>query len=247
MLNKILVLAFVSFISSCGGGGGSNDTTDSGQPTTTERIAGIWQGTGNDVGDVGIVTENGDLFFISIPGNTLTVGRITSASGDNALGTLSSYAAFGFAFPDGSTVATGTFNATVKTRSTLTGTTSSKFGADTFSFAYDTDYDLPSSLSLTAGTWSGIDFFGDLVTLTINSSGVITGSDSASCIYSGQVSIINTSFNAYNFVLTLSNCGSFNGSFSGVSTMDSIVSTNDTLTYGVSTPLIILVQSLTKQ
>jgi len=189
MTKALLVILTTLSITACGGGGSSSDT---GQATTVERIAGIWQGTGNDVGEVGIVTENGDLFFIDIAGNTLTTGRVTSASGNKTFGTLSTYAVVGSVFPDGSTVLTSTFDATVKSSETLLGTTTSKFGSTSFSYAYDTGYDLPSSLSSTAGTWSGIDAFGDSVTLAINSSGVISGSDSSGCTYGGQNSIINS-------------------------------------------------------
>ena len=89
---------------------------------------------------------------------------------------------------------------------------------------YDAQYERDSSLSVIAGNY---DDFG--LVINIDANGVLFEQDPVSgCVNNGQVSIIDTAFNAYDFQFGFSNCtGQFailNGaSFVGIATLDNTV------------------------
>lgn len=80
-------------------------------------------------------------------------------------------------------------------------------------------YEQPSSLAFLEGQWNFTDRDGLMFNLAIES-GVISGADSDDCEYSGNISIINAQYNAYDVVLVISNCDSVNGEYKGLSYLD---------------------------
>lgn len=84
---------------------------------------------------------------------------------------------------------------------------------------YSELYEQPSSLALLEGQWNFTDRDGLMFDLAIES-GVISGTDSDDCEYSGNISIINAQYNAYDVVLVISNCDSVNGEYKGLSYLD---------------------------
>ena len=130
---------------------------------------------------------------------------------------------------DGSSSATCTATGTIQERQSLAVTTNCTTDlGSTFSNSatlnYDSLYDRDSSLSVIAGNYDD----GGLV-LNIAVNGVIFEQDPATaCIINGQVSIIDSAFNAYDFSMTFSNClGNFailNGeTFTGLAILDNTV------------------------
>jgi hypothetical protein len=116
----------------------------------------------------------------------------------------------------------------------------------TFSLTYSSVYDRPSSLAATAGTWKGI-VSGFTNTFTIDSSGSITGSSASGCSYTGAVSIIDVSYDAYMVNLDIANCGGQNGSYGGLGALADTTTQNDTFIASVSNSSYSYVASLTRQ
>jgi hypothetical protein len=192
-----------------------------------QAVGGIWRSqytetNGDSVTGVGLVAEDGRAVFF---GQNLTngcadvgVGSISSdgsvISGSARVGIVN----FSFspsiniscAFTDGSTSATETITGNVAQRATLTlsgaittanGTVIPAQAAITANF--DSLYNTGSSLTTIAGNWTGPSG----VVMSINSNGVIYAQDPVSgCVVNGQISIINSTFDAYSASATYANC-----------------------------------------
>jgi hypothetical protein len=73
-----------------------------------------------------------------------------------------------------------------------------------------------------------LDILGDLSSFTIDATGAISGQSIAGCVFNGQVTIIDATFNAYDValdVMDINNCGVLDGMYDGLGfTLD-----NDTI------------------
>lgn len=232
----IVGLAVVGF--GCGGDGGGGGPAPI---VSNESASGIWNGSfhsnvtnSTDIVS-GVCTENNEvrLFSASWGGQYAGTG---SVSGSSISGTLTAYAPWGYHFPDGSKIGTVTLNGTVKTRVSISGTYSGTGDNGTFLVAYDSVYQRPSSLSLVNGNWLHSSSQLGTVHMTIDANGNITGFTSGGCVYSGAVSIINPSYNAYRININISSCGALNGNNNGLAILDDTTMQNDTLIAGVSNP-----------
>ena len=95
-------------------------------------------------------------------------------------------------------------------------------------------YERGSSLATVARSWISRDEFGNPIgSITIDSEGRMDAQDAAGCLYSGDVSIINPSYNAYNLTITVSSCGQLDGAYSGLAVVADDVATDDLLIYSV--------------
>ena len=130
---------------------------------------------------------------------------------------------------DGSTFATCSATGTIQERQALaviTNCTTSSGGTfnNSASLTYNPLYNRDSSLSVIAGNYND---FG--LVLNVNANGVIFEQDPVSgCVVNGQVSIINSQFNAYDISITYSNCvGNFAvlnaATFTGLGILDNTV------------------------
>jgi len=104
-------------------------------------------------------------------------------------------------------------------------------GGDTgaLNLSYDPIYDSPSSLEMTEGNWLYTDRDELTTELAIQAEGTITGHDSDSCEYLGYIKMINPTYNAYQIKVELSECGSVNGEYEGISFIE-----NDQLTMQIA-------------
>jgi hypothetical protein len=178
-----------------------------------------------------LVTEEGKFMSVADDGatgcadvaqGTLALnGKTFSGSGD--FGIIDYAGAIGVqincAFTDGSVWGTSTLSGSVVPRTTLTMT-----GDDTTSLGtviqrttgtlnFDDVYNESSSLSKLAGDW----LLSTGAMLSISSDGVISSQDQSNgCVITGQVSIINASYNAYSVSVTYSNCGATTSALNGV-------------------------------
>jgi hypothetical protein len=138
-------------------------------------------------------------------------------------------APLGFVLDDGSSSATCSATGTILERQSIAITTNcttdlgSAF-SNSASLTYDPNYDRDSSLSVVAGNYQD----GGAV-LNIAANGVIFEQDPATgCTINGQVSIIDSAFNAYDVLMTFSNCvgnaAILNGAtFTGLGILDNTV------------------------
>ena len=187
---------FFLALSACGGGGGG--ATFNPPPVTNASPGGIWFGIDSDGGEVGaLVTETGRFHLIDEFLNQ-GAGTLSVSNGNDVSGTFQLVPELGFTFEDGTTLADCTLSGTVAERQTLTvtvncTTTGGLQDQVTATLSYDATYERDSSLATIAGRYgddSGI-------VTDIDSDGRIFEHDpTTACVTNGQVSVINSAFNA---------------------------------------------------
>jgi hypothetical protein len=243
----LLLLLTLLIISACGGGGGGSSSST----PATQSIAGIWIGTStsnvlHSTSNVtGIIAESNIARFASTTTGAQYSGVVT-VIGNSFSSTATAYAPFGYMFLDGSHVGPVNISGTFTSKASMSGTYDGVGDTGTFSLTYSSVYDRPSSLTATAGTWAGV-VSGYTNTITIDSSGNISGNSTSGCSYTGTVSIIDSSYNTYMVNLNIANCGVENGSYSGLGALVDTASQNDTFITSVSNSSYSYVASLTKQ
>ena len=211
-----------------------------GTTTTTDSLTGIWEGTFTESGssfDLAAIVQGNQIRLITQSGNGVSVGTI-SVSGTSFTASTTDYEVGGTVV--GTTSFTGTFTA----KSAMSGSYTSNDGTTgTFSLTYDTVTDKGSSLSTTAGTWSG-----DGLTLTVDNAGLITGFDTSLCSYQGTVSIIDPAVNIYGLSTTVSSCGLADGTYNGYAAVsDTGGLVNNTLNFVVNNASVVVLGELFRQ
>ena len=238
-MRKYFILFALILIQGCSSGGGDS-TPATTLPVTNSDATGVWEGTftENGVGTFGLIgiVEGNNMRFISTDAGAIYVGTI-SVSGTNFTATTTSYAIGGTVF------ATADMSGTVSTKSTLSGTFTSSTGATgSFSLAYDPVTDKGSSLAVTDGNWT----VGSSTVISIDSTGLLTGTDTTGCVYLGNVSIIDPAVNIYDLSVGVSSCGVFDGTYAGYIVITDNVSTNDTLVFVANNSNYIVINYLTR-
>lgn len=235
-MNTILrIIAFCTFIclTACGGGGGGGSSTTS--QTTNADATGVWTGTFTQNGAgtaqlTGIIANN-QLRFLSIDAGALYEGVI-SVNGNKFTSSTTNYEIGGTIF------SSGTQSGTVNPGKTLSGTFQNSDGSSgTFSLTYDPITSRGASLATISANWT-ITVGSDSLTLSIDTNGTITGSDTSGCVYNGSVTISNTGVNIYTLAISIASCSdsTINGAYTGYAVVTDNTTTNDTLIYEVSNP-----------
>jgi hypothetical protein len=174
---------------------------------------------------VGLVDETGDGVFIRTD-DAKFFGQVSTS--DNSISvSAQAYAASAKPFPDGSTHGTWTMNGMIQERQSISATTA--FTTDngtqmqgSLDLKFDALYNRPSSLATVAGY-----FFG---TSDPIAEGINIGADgsvaqySQVCQTSGQISIIDSTYNIYRMQLTVKCANGTTTNWSGLATLDNTVS-----------------------
>jgi hypothetical protein len=106
----------------------------------------------------------------------------------------------------------------------------------TFALTYDGLSTEFASLDLTAGSWTYNGAFG--VTLNVDAAGVVTGTDSNACSFTGQIDVLDQFLNVYFVSMVVSSCGVNDGDYSGSVFLASVGGLElDQMTLGVSNDL----------
>jgi hypothetical protein len=231
---RLLSISGISLLllcAGCGGGGGDSDSGGgsgvSNPPTPVPtNPGGIWYGTssggGTTIAIEGIITEELEGRFIDENGTQYVITTVTGDDGNISIN-FNAYAQFGYVFLDGSTSGTGSITGTVNERSSFSGNFSFSTGeSGSVSFSYDSLYDRDSSLAKLEGQWQE-----DYGVMNVDPDGSFFEQDQFGCIYEGQASIINSSYNAYGLSMTVSNCGSSNGNYTGLGVLADLSVEND--------------------
>ncbi len=233
------ILAILS-VSACGGGGGGSD--GGGNPNTPDQATGgIWIGTGTSDFEPGVVfgavalsTDHGRFRFLS--SESVQARGTISSNGTSLSGSVRAYAPLGFVFSNGSAFTNCTISGVIEERDLLTADYECSNGdRGEFSMLYDQTYDRDSSLALVEGDWSTIG-----LSLTFDSNGILSGSDNDGCLYGGYIAVIDSNYDMYDMQIVASNCGDFNGTYTGLATLNDTSTTNDTLSFQVDNNLIIV-------
>ncbi len=199
----VLVAAIALLIAGCGGGGSSNGNTSTPGAFQAQGIAQGTMAQGNS--ELDIILETGEFYnFVTAAGIALTVDHGTMLEAGASLS--ANLMQFNVATNTASSgVMTGLFIA----QSAITGTTVVNIYQYTaFSANYLPNYNTAATLSVLAGTYSGVYSYGGTpVTLTVSATGAITGT-ATNCAISGTATPRASGKNVYNVSLTLTgaNC-----------------------------------------
>jgi len=249
----VVSLGVSLFLSGCGG---SSSSATSGSSTVVShaiKAAGVYSGTStsSSYGTIavdGVVAQNGRAFFFAPNQGDIYAGTVNETN-DTVTGPLTAYAPVGYQFPDGSSVTSLSINANTVPQSTLSGTFSGGGESGTFTLGFVSSYEESSSLSKIAGTYTYTQTTStstDTLSITVDSTGLVTGSDSTGCVYNGQVSLIDSSKDAYDVTATITSCGALNGTYKGVAALTKNVTVDDTLLIGIYNPTTAIAQAMTR-
>lgn len=200
-------------LASCGGGGGGGGGSVPPPPIQNASPGGIWQGRdqqGNNI--LGVVAEDGRFQFVILDGapytqywGTLSTNG-TSVSGSNVQ-VASGTTYFGSVAVTGGSVTARTSLSVTGNFTPASGCSVSVCGSpatSTTSLTFNSVYNQGGALSRVSGNWRDLET-GQIV--NINSAGVIVAQEAATeCFINGQVSTINTTYNAYSATYTFTNC-----------------------------------------
>jgi hypothetical protein len=147
----------------------------------------------------GVLTEDGKLFFSSDDSEEVFLGTY-HVNGSTLVFNYRICPNGGGACVD----ATG--SSTYASRDFATGQgTSAQWGTQPFNLYYSTVYDRTPTLASLAGTW-GLTDAGVVYTVNVTAAGVVSGSDSRGCTYSGQLAAVDEDFNAFSFTGNIGGC-----------------------------------------
>ena len=234
MFRIALTVVFVALLAALGGCntgdlptlGSSSSSPSSSSSGGNASAAGIWTGVDSASGMAmtAFIDSSGNADFILANGVQYT-GTVQVA-GTNVAISVEGYPQFGSQFSDTSTYGVGTFNGTVSTGSSLTGTLSFTTSDNTmstsdWSLTFSSLYDTASPLSAVSGTYTesssavsaGLDPLAG-ATVTISSSGALSGhSPTTGCALNGTLTNSNPSNDLFTVSYTYESC---TGSYAGL-------------------------------
>jgi hypothetical protein len=224
-----LVVAALASTAGCNNDLSSGSNSSSSSSSTNASAAGIWTGTDSATGLalIGFVDSNGKADFILADGVQYT-GTAQVAGAALAL-SLEGYPQFGAQFSDGSTYGVGTFNGSVSSGNSISGTLSLTTSDNTtstssWSLTFSSLYDTASPLSAVTGTYAdsasavsaGLDPLSG-ASITISSTGAISSQGGANgCVLNGTVSNGDSSYDVYEVAYTYENCTGTYATLNGV-------------------------------
>jgi hypothetical protein len=248
MRNRLLKLGLVaSLVASCDSDG---DRFAGPPPVVHESPSGIYFGQITttvganpvSINVTGIVSEQGDVqFLLPIDAQRHYAGMV-QVDGTSLAGTLTEYRGAEGRFLGIDEIAAATLDGTVSTADRLVGDYSSTLDEGQFILDYVPSYETDSSLDLMVGVWT-FDMAGAgggvyTVTWDVDANGVIFGTDTNGCVFDGDVSLIDTSYNAYRITVDVTLCGAINGEYSGLAYLEAVGGPDlNWMTVSVSNPV----------
>lgn len=163
-------------------------------------------------------------------------GTLQITNGNQVSGSGTLYAAPGTVLGNGSTITALTVSAGTVTEGTaLNFALDAGGGTASVSMLFDNDYNRGSALATIEAVYQTFDIYGDTSSFIIDASGVISGNSTSGCVLSGQVTIIDSAFNAYDVALGLANCGGLDGMYNGLGITQDDLGTDDQFAFVVFT------------
>jgi hypothetical protein len=239
-----VLVVLLGILFGCGGGSGG-DAGNIAPPVIEDELSdGIWSGLFTSIVDstasgvIGAVSVQNEAQFVAAAVFERHYAGALATAGDVLIGSLSIYRGKDGPFFGAGGLDSIDIDGTTISRARLSG----EFAGDDegqFGLNYDSVYEAGSSLATTAGIWeySEPSAAGPLytVTLDIDAAGAIFGTDSAGCTYSGQVALVDGSFNVYDVSFEISACPAANGDYNGLGWIRSVGGgTQNRLTVGLT-------------
>jgi hypothetical protein len=173
----------------CGGGYGDRDFSSLPQPTATSAY-GRWTGlTPTDRTVVGLVLDDGSYWlFYTAKGNPTVLAGLIQGTGTSHSGSFGSSNTRDFNL-EGTSIRPGTMHGSYVPNKSFHGTIA-YFNGDTenFTSTYDADSESATNITLVAGTYSGLRTDNHTVTVTVDSTGTLSGHSSDGCTVAGTLS-----------------------------------------------------------
>ena len=224
------------FVTACGGGGGGSPA-----PVPDGNPNGIYTGTFTESGttyNLAAVVVNGKYVGLSIDAGTIQTGTAV-VSGKSLTGSLSVLEI------GGGFLYTSTLSATFVEGQSISGTATGGGGTATFTLSMNAEYNRAPNVNL-AGTYS-VTSGGTTFTVSTDNAGSFTASDTDGCTYSGTQSAFDATHNLYQLGVTVANCGSSNGTYTGYSFNVDVSAPNDRLVWVVDDPDFVLILTMDRQ
>lgn len=212
-------------LSACGGGGSSAPAAPAQQ-----SAAGAWDGTvslqGVVINDIScLAAETGEIAcLLQVPGDNLIAGLVTGTvqtTGSTPSGSGRIHAGDGFTLSNGATISTfGITSGSVRSRQSLQMQISVGGQAHSIAMTYDSSYASGGGLSRVTGVYAEADMQGETSSLTIESNGEIFAQDIFGCVHTGQISEIDSRFNAYDIWAHTVGCAQLDGTYFGLALIE---------------------------
>jgi len=110
----------------------------------------------------------------------------------------------------------------------------------TFTFSYSDTHQRSSSFAKLSANWSLTDGAYS-VTITVDQNGAINGSDSDSCIFTGNANIPDANVNTYAMELSITSCSALDGAYTGLAVLDDDTVQDDTLVISIDSGQVAIV------
>lgn len=212
MSSRLSPFMAILLLSACGGGGSSDDGNNPVTVATTVKpgayLTTIKYASGG-VDEAATFLSSSGKFVSLISEVDGTFGTLTFRSDDTFSGTLTDV------FFDGTWQSlSGSVEGNVIGSEELTGTaTASGLSSDITLTRVNAYSDLGVTMQDLSGNYVMTDTVSTAVTVT--SDGALTGQDDTGCTFNGNVSIPDTTYNIFEVVLSVANCGDIAGGASG--------------------------------
>jgi hypothetical protein len=181
---KIVATATLTLaLAACGGGGGSTSAPAPAPVASVATAQGIWQSAPGAAASVSaVVLPDGQLWSIVADAGSV---RMTKAS---LAVQGAGFAGSGTSYTLGGAAASATVSASAVEKTSLNGSIVSAGHSDALALAYQSRYETAAKLADVAGLWQATLGPG-VVSWSIDAAGVLSGTRTTGCTYTGQLSL----------------------------------------------------------
>lgn len=216
-------------IAACGGGDGPLFTTPDAE-TRDGGIGGFWVGhfvsdseRGQQAIVVGMTTEQGQAQLMFPLSAQMHGAGIVSTSPDNVSGDLSCFLGRAALFVGTEGQEPMALTGEIRPKDAWTGSYETADDSGFFNLDYSATYETPSSIAEVTGLYmfmsAGSGGATYSMTLEVDDTGTVFGQDTAGCVYSGSISVMNSLYNLYDAKLSVDLCGELDGQYFGLASM----------------------------
>lgn len=202
LINLFLIICFTTVLVACNSGGNDSSSTPTPPPPATSA-EGLWNGTtstGRTIG--GLVLDDGSSWFLySVVGNPTVAAGLVQGNGTSNLGSFTSSNVIDFNL-EGLGILNASIAGAYVQKNSLNGTITYQGGTTgSFTSTYDAAYELSPDANAVAGTYSAPLADNQTVTVTLLSTGTLSGLSTDGCTFTGSFSP-RAKGNAFNVTVT---------------------------------------------
>jgi hypothetical protein len=186
---SVFGLLFLIGLSACSGGAGDTSTPSAASPPAASA-EGLWFGTTTNTNRTvtGVVLDDGVFWFLySVVDDPSIIAGVVQGNSSSQNGVLTTSNATDFSVERIPSVLTPTVDGNYTTKQNLSGTITYPTPLqETFMTTYDSDYESAPDISTIAGLYTGPVALNETVSVTVSSTGDITGQSLTGCTFQGS-------------------------------------------------------------